>query len=863
MGVPYLYRWLVSRFPRIKRTQLPSKVWSLSFDANGIIHASAQQAYAYGKHVDRSAGGHPQSGPGKATAALSSYTPQELSARFNYILETRMKEVIMKINPMELLVIAVDGRAPMAKVQQQRQRRYRSAENPERSPVFDSNSITPGTDFMRNLDVVIQRFITTTRTEIMPPTVLYSPHNSRGEGEHTIMEIFRRLGKNPTLEVSEFENNIYDSKSAGRRPTVTSARRAATAEAPMMPSNAVHVVYGLDADLIMLSLISPLRNIYLMREEFTDIVSIDELRASLVAEMGGKVLENVADTRGPTGGRGVVNLTPRQSQRIGTGTEIDDFVLLMYMLGNDFLPHTPALSHMSFSIDVLIDTYREVKLGLTKPETGEIRWPNFQRYLMELAKKESTLLEKVGNIDVKFPSEPLMQSFEGRQIGGTGGIPIGVMGGQVNRSNGKFNYLRYNQLWYEYVFKWRGSVDDRLRLKMLLEIPLAESPPLIDTTQAELVQSMCIDYLTAMAWNYRYYRGGMDAINTTFYYPHYHAPLLYNLAVTLGTIREIDTTKIAAPRVPVDQEYTMLDTLLCVLPPKSKTLLPREYQALYNATDLRSAGSPIYDLMPTHFEVDREGANELWQGVAILPFADIKRVVAVRSQIFSAGIDLLIAEIGPKIYQLTSVERSGVEERIRRIGLQGPVTTILTGSIGSAGRFGAQAPAAKAAAVEAKVQETVTIPLNINVEIPGFEHLFGTTTQVNVDKYPTEHKVRPRRGGRAKAPAGTHRMGLSHEGGRSRIPEVGAATPVAASAAEPTQMRPRSFGRGRGLGAPGRSFERPGDSRSFETSFRGSGSRGRGGLASFGSRGGASRTVPARTTTRDPSDQDRSSGFQF
>ena len=73
-------------------------------------------------------------------------------------------------------------------MQQQRRRRFRAALTPG-SSVFDSNSISPGTEFMKRIDKAIIGYIEAQKTKL-PSTVVYSPHTEVGEGEHKIMDIY-------------------------------------------------------------------------------------------------------------------------------------------------------------------------------------------------------------------------------------------------------------------------------------------------------------------------------------------------------------------------------------------------------------------------------------------------------------------------------------------------------------------------------------------------------------------------------------------------------------------------------------------------------------------------------------------------
>jgi len=77
------------------------------------------------------------------------------------------------VQPRKVLYLAVDGVAPRAKMNQQRSRRFRSAKEAEvtaseiiargggkeleNQKRFDSNCITPGTDFMLKLSLAMQK----------------------------------------------------------------------------------------------------------------------------------------------------------------------------------------------------------------------------------------------------------------------------------------------------------------------------------------------------------------------------------------------------------------------------------------------------------------------------------------------------------------------------------------------------------------------------------------------------------------------------------------------------------------------------------------------------------------------------------
>lgn len=150
------------------------------------------------------------------------------------------------VRPRRLVFLAIDGVAPRAKMNQQRARRFRAANDAKErntmmqevlhemeelglssqpgkgGPEWDSNVITPGTEFMYNLSLFLRYYILD-RMNRNPAwrsiKVLLSDASEPGEGEHKIMQFIRSQRCHPD----------YD-------------------------PNQHHVLHGLDADLIMLAL---------------------------------------------------------------------------------------------------------------------------------------------------------------------------------------------------------------------------------------------------------------------------------------------------------------------------------------------------------------------------------------------------------------------------------------------------------------------------------------------------------------------------------------------------------------------------------------------------------------------------------
>lgn len=247
----------------------------------------------------------------------------------------KIQAYIHLIQPSDCVMIAFDGVAPVAKMDQQQIRRYKSLLGPSVASDrarWSTVAITPGTLFMKKLGTAVKKRF---------PHAIVSAADDAGEGEHKIYEHIRRNG-------------------AHHRDTTT-------------------VIYGLDADLIMLTLnhLNVAPSMYLFRETPEFIKSIDR---SLSPH------ENY-----------LLDI-PAFGEALCTESSIDhaDYIFACFLLGNDFLPHFPALNIRTHGIQTLLSVYSatlrvdERLVG----EDGRVIWRNFRKLLVTLAKQEETLFQK-------------------------------------------------------------------------------------------------------------------------------------------------------------------------------------------------------------------------------------------------------------------------------------------------------------------------------------------------------------------------------------------------------------------------------------------------------------------------------------
>jgi 5'-3' exonuclease len=92
-------------------------------------------------------------------------------------------KLVSHIPPTEELVLSIDGVAGISKVNQQRQRRYRSVKekDPQLREIFDTNQISVGTEFMYGLRQYITEYYSSRAGIVLLLDDLV------GEGEHKII----------------------------------------------------------------------------------------------------------------------------------------------------------------------------------------------------------------------------------------------------------------------------------------------------------------------------------------------------------------------------------------------------------------------------------------------------------------------------------------------------------------------------------------------------------------------------------------------------------------------------------------------------------------------------------------------------
>jgi len=228
MGIPKFARFIMTRYPLILKKireegDIP-EIDNLYLDINGIIHN-----VSHGNDL------------------VTSYMNFPNEKIYSDVCIT-IDKIFRLIKPKKLLMISAYGVAPRAKMNQQRSRRFRkkvTLTNEEKeilkekgldeNNLFNSDSISAGTKFMFDLSIYMNKYIEDKKkNDILWKNinVLFTGSDVPGEGEHKILEYIRNYKS----------SNEY-------------------------VKNTKHCIYGLDADLIMLSLITHEPNFIILRED--------------------------------------------------------------------------------------------------------------------------------------------------------------------------------------------------------------------------------------------------------------------------------------------------------------------------------------------------------------------------------------------------------------------------------------------------------------------------------------------------------------------------------------------------------------------------------------------------------------------
>lgn len=541
MGIKGFYNRWVRAQKDVVIHHLPPyhKIGWIYFDLNGIFHAAAQEVFGYGNYDSEI-----------RRAQLVNFTPDELEKQLIENILTRLDEIISRVSSSHIqgVIFCVDGVALIAKIAQQRSRRFKSSQDKVVTvDGFDPNCITPGTEFMFHLDTRIRQWIQTSSILKSIPNVFYSGHDQPGEGEHKIADLLRNTpGSGPPELLRDITN-----------------------------SNLAHIIYGLDADLFMIALLSPIKGpIYLMREESKDdppemkkIASIPKLKEIIINRF--------------------IGLAYKPEMKIFWQNNpilvIQSFVIASFFIGNDFLPHGPMFHDTHKMVEFLIQIVASV--GPLVNSQMQVNVKNLYLVADQLAQSEPE--------ELKIRAGHKLGPEEQRDA---------VLAAAFSR--GKSDEDAISSFYIMWDTKLTG---------------LAPENKYFNNVKEECVKT----FLAGMQWTLDYYTRGSFGTDEGFAYNSLYAPSMRALADVLKNEQDV----LYIPEKGNKYSFSMLRQLLCVLPPSSVKLIPPELRYL------TKMDSPIGFMYPKVIAVDGDGAFKPYMALPLVPPADISLVEKILDQI--------------------------------------------------------------------------------------------------------------------------------------------------------------------------------------------------------------------------------------
>ncbi|VDO33176.1 unnamed protein product [Haemonchus placei] len=602
MGVPKFYRWISERYPCLSEvisdTEIP-EFDNLYLDMNGIIHNCSH--------------------PNDDDVNFRISQEQIFCDIFAYI-----DKLFNIIRPQKVFFLAVDGVAPRAKMNQQRARRFmsaRTAAEQEQAHVrkggklptekrFDSNCITPGTVFMAELHQALSSWLNV-KIDKDPLwhniRVYLSGHDCPGEGEHKIMEFIRH-------------ERIAD----GYDP------------------NTRHCMYGLDADLLMLGICSHEPHFSLLREEVKfsrppskksgagsaqranpSQTNFHLLHLSLLREYLSWEFDPLKASLP----------FPYDVDRI-----VDDWVLMGFLVGNDFIPHLPHVHIHDDALPLLYQTYIQILPTLDGyiNESGILHLKRFEVFLKAFAANDRKhflqIMEDESYLRSKRCQEPHGQNTEESSLSSTDSnderdettedslldeaafvssdeeedtaeaanrIPDGGL------PSASYLLTHLNSGWFNC---WTKTVSNSFRRHK--RSYYREKLQYENITKTELRQQ-AEGYVRAIQWNLHYYYRG--CVSWNWFYPHHYSPYISDVV----DFSDMDMS------FELGQPFKPFEQLLAVLPTASAECLPQPLRDL-----MCNKESPISDFYPTDFRTDLNGKKNDWEAVVLIPFIDEKRLLS-------------------------------------------------------------------------------------------------------------------------------------------------------------------------------------------------------------------------------------------
>jgi 5'-3' exonuclease len=521
MGIPSYFSYIIKNYSNIIRNlqyfnnQYNFRFQHLYMDCNSIIYDAVHK--------------------------LEKTQPPDFeSAVIDHVINS-IHDYIKLINPTDTIYIAFDGVAPFAKMEQQRTRRYKSAfqtkisfdDNNQISQSWNTSAITPGTAFMENLSTKIDYHFKHAEKQYGVKQMIVSCTNQPGEGEH---KLFAKL----------------------REPIHT---------------NDTVAVYGLDSDLIMLSIfhLKYCKNIYIFRE------APEFLKSAIPVKVRGNENEpHFLDIQHLS-----TSISTEMNCRYADNQRIYDYVFLCFLLGNDFLPHFPAMNIRTHGINALLDIYRlcignHADRFFISKQTNKIQWKNVGLFISAIAKREHEFLLNEYFVRDKFDKRFYPETTAEEKQEFLLNVPT------IFRTEEKYicpDEPHWESRYYKTLFHCNREPDQ--------------------------IKKISMNYLEGLEWTFKYYTNGCP--HWKWKYNYHYPPLFVDLCKYIPHF-EMDFIDNAKPN---NRPFLPETQLSYVLSGQNQHLLPKPICQFLKTN--------YADLYPDEYKFQWAFCRYFWEAHPVLP----------------------------------------------------------------------------------------------------------------------------------------------------------------------------------------------------------------------------------------------------
>jgi len=326
-------------------------------------------------------------------------------------------------------------------------------------------------------------------------------------------------------------------------------------------------VYGLDSDLIMLSILHSMRcsNIFIFREspQFSKSVLPVHLRSDttelLFLDIRQLTLSILGEMDQSTHTRDITGIPNYDTQRIY------DYILISVFLGNDFLPHMVSLNLRGTGIEELLQLYAEHiakrRVYLVSSDRT-ILWKNLRYFVGKLAAQEHRNIIDEFEQREKMAKRKYPESTEEEREFLFQKTPLVYRGDEeyICPTEEDWEKRYYRVCFPESNQGFAESIGSSKPDMFRRDETSFENP--------DKIAQVCTNYLEGMEWVFRYYSEGCP--HWRWKYRYHYPPLLVDLYKHIPENAGSLLANIPYPNRP----FHPMVQLSYVTPPSSHSLLP-------------------------------------------------------------------------------------------------------------------------------------------------------------------------------------------------------------------------------------------------------------------------------------------------